>query len=396
MLQLCSPASILNSFGELAVTFDKMRLIRFVHACIKEANIGKSCLMSLFLKCRCLKPDGGFLSSEEVGRVCSRLIYMCKLVVYEWYDVNGDLVNLSADGLEGKGKNWPTLLYLLHHRATKEKKTVRKDPIFTEIDPGRIVKVDTLTIDVFKISTALEASLLKVDHLLKKLSFDADLTIEAGDVVDDNSIRTPGYRMKLRKPGQETRLLQAILARADLRERFVSGVDSNNVALWHRDEIWSYLALHDSLMKNLLFLTHLLSGMPGRATELATYTLANGRSKTRVVSFDGERIMFSVSYSKTNNMTGTTKFIARYLSPRVTTLLLREILFVRPLVLFFREIVDTESVTTYATYLWVAKGKKMEAEDIRNHFATLMVQYTKMDLTFSTYRHLMSYLKNYL
>lgn len=78
-------------------------------------------------------------------------------------------------------------------------------------------------------------------------------------------------------------------------------------------EVRRYLSQHSALMEDILFLVHLTSGMPGRATELATYTIANGASAGRAVIKSGKRICLSAQYSKTGNLGRSTEPVARYL-----------------------------------------------------------------------------------
>ena len=82
-------------------------------------------------------------------------------------------------------------------------------------------------------------------------------------------------------------------------------------------------------------------------------------------------------YSKTRHNTGSDKLLARFPAPEVMRLLLYYLALIRPLeVTFAAELYGEEASKEYSTYLWMQRGKIMDAHactDILRHFTDLFL-----------------------
>jgi hypothetical protein len=229
--------------------------------------------------------------------------------------------------------------------------------------------------------------------MVESLCFDSPAILDVGTLVDCASVRELNYGLMANNDQHAVHLLTIILNDVTLRRRLVSAVSANGVVTWNDDEVRRYLSNHSSLMENILFLVHLTSGMPGRATELATYTIANGASVCRAVIKSGKRVCLSAQYSKTDNLRRSTEPVARYLDEEISSLLVQELLVIRPLVIFISKSINHGSLEEMGRYLFVADGKKMDAADIRSVFASKIVSFSGQAVNFSQFRHLAKYIQ---
>jgi hypothetical protein len=91
-----------------------------------------------------------------------------------------------------------------------------------------------------------------------------------------------------------------------------------------------YLEKFYLFVELLLNLVHIGGGMPARATELTPYRLRSTGNDDRSVFWYGNHVYIFSKYNKSSSITGRNRPIARFLDPRLSQLLLKDIFFVRP------------------------------------------------------------------
>ena len=162
---------------------------------------------------------------------------------------------------------------------------------------------------------------------------------------------------------------------------------------WDIERIHSYLHDYHVFMAKMLLLIHLNSGMPARATELATYSLVDCGDIPRTMRYQDGRIFFAPTHNKSDWRMNETKNVCRFLDDAATRLLLVDSLIVRPFVEMLIFIDMPDKVTAYRQYLFVGpRNDPIQPEYIRSKFHRLFKHYSNgIPLHFIELRHAMKY-----
>ena len=234
---------------------------------------------------------------------------------------------------------------------------------------------------------AARNALSKCRELLGQLTFGMELPFDLNNIVDDMSCRTPGYSLGLGTTVEERKkssraLLVVLLSNPEIRSRFLD--EENN---WNREEMSLYLNLYSEYIDSLFLLIHLTSGQPARGTEIATLTIANGPTGHRSVMWYKGRMLLLCHYSKLSSQANNSRAVARFLDASGSKVLLLDLLFVRPLVCIFAQLLGMNPRSVYQLQLFVHNGVKMTKTKIYNHFSSAFLEHSGKPLKFSEYRH---------
>jgi superfamily II DNA/RNA helicase len=137
-------------------------------------------------------------------------------------------------------------------------------------------------------------------------------------------------------------------------------------------------------------LIHLTSGQPARAEEIGSILLINTSDGTgRSFYFVHGTIMLLQVYHKGRNYLNHEKRIARFLPTALTELLLKYLLFVRPVERFFAGMLydGSDAVSLYGTHLLVSKGRVCNGEFVCNAFKAHSLMEMGIPLGIADYRH---------
>lgn len=145
-----------------------------------------------------------------------------------------------------------------------------------------------------------------------------------------------------------------------------------------------------AILDKLLTLVHLVSGMPARGTELATYTVTTGISP-RTVQFGKNTVMIVQTTGKTDSWQPRTRVILRFLDVRSAELLLAYLSLVRPVEVSILKQLRPNSTQAADTAhaLFIRNGRRMTDDDIRTTIASVLETCLGFSLNMSTLRHVM-------
>jgi hypothetical protein len=224
-----------------------------------------------------------------------------------------------------------------------------------------------------------------ISSAIDKLKLGLPITVNTALIRDDLSETRPGFMFGYNGPEKlnySHALLMFIMSSEKLRDKYCTrkGFVEHSVVKW--------LTKYDNLERKILLLIHLLSGLPARGTELATYKLRNGPSCLRSVYVEDGRIFFMPIYNKTRNVSRKNKFIVRFMDSRSSQLILEDIILLRPLAAAFNRSLDRNVNNIYESEFFVLSGRVMTDEKIRETFSEQFNRYCKSPLLFSSYRQL--------
>lgn len=200
-----------------------------------------------------------------------------------------------------------------------------------------VVKVDSLVIRLEGLKTGLQELLCSIEKSVRELKLGLEVVISPGQVEDQLWNRSPNYMMRYRMTGTDISsdmvLLAHILKSAKLREKYFEA-DGETL---RQSKTSAWMLKYDDLQARIFLLVHLVSGMPGRATELVSYRRKNGADglSLRSVYYQEERVFFVPWHNKSNNSAGKQRSLARFLDKRTSLILLEDLFFLRPVAAVF-------------------------------------------------------------
>ena len=162
-------------------------------------------------------------------------------------------------------------------------------------------------------------------------------------------------------------------------------------AIWKTDRLKQYQKSYDSFLKLLMCLIHVGSGMPARASELATYSRIDSKTTSRTLRFELNRVFFQPFHNKTNWIQNNTKQIARFLDPILSRIVLIDSLLIRPFMNGVYQKLNSSSACPYLEQYFVSKGTPISADLIRKTFTSTFGKYFNTFFTISEYRHVVKY-----
>lgn len=352
------------------------------------------CIAVMFLRVKCLKIDGRLMNAEDLGRKCAQVEYAMKAVFLEWHRVTD---SISAFGenvklVDGSSPRCAMALFTLHSQASRQAQVSLEVGFITDIHDGMDVNVDGVVVNRNIAITVYHNVWDNLEAMHEELLMGCPFKVKPMDVIDDLSSLKVDYCISLRSCDHNMILIEHIMGNPRLLEKYC--FVNEQAVIWKKSPLLAFLDRYDEAVELLLMFVHIGSGMPARAPELNTYTIRNGRFYSKTLCYDGESVFFMPFYSKTNSVTGLDRPVCRAMSPTCSTLILRDILILRPFAVFCAtNVLTLAQADIYDRYLWVKKGAQFTDDQVRNTFADLFYKFSGgKPLNFSKYRHYIKHL----
>lgn len=373
-------------------TFSKRRVVSLMRSLFTEKIGAEGTILVAYLRAKSLRSDCRLVTAEEMGRICSRLIYGMKVFHYLWHSQMGKLEDMSSAGIDGVGNSFPSFLFKMQSKATSEGKDRRRDPNIIDVVPGKIVKIGLVEVALER----FQDGIISIQDAIKALLHDLATGYWIADLMacveDSASNRIHGYAMTHKDQLASVKIIEHIVSSPALKRQWIKEIAGDGVIRWNEVMAGQYLQKYDKLCRLMLVLVHLASGMPARAPELATYTLTNGPSSQRSVMFTGRRIFFVTEYSKTNNIIRGGRRIARIMDEESSQFIVQDLLYIRPFVRVLMTYIKHGVPSDYQRYYFVHGGRQMSTDEIRVFFAKEILDHSGQSVSFSQYRHIAKYM----
>jgi hypothetical protein len=131
----------------------------------------------------------------------------------------------------------------------------------------------------------------------------------------------------------------------------------------------------------------MLVGLPARASEfvLSTYDTPS-HGQPRSMYFTGHEVLLLQSYAKQQAVTDHGVMVPRFLSVKVSQMLVDYFAFVRPLEILYCHTLGPEALLAYEEKIFVIRGTPMSAHQFQDSFFTHMLTYADADVGIRKYR----------
>lgn len=138
------------------------------------------------------------------------------------------------------------------------------------------------------------------------------------------------------------------------------------------------------LLKTLLLLVHLSSGLPARASELATIKITNVPGGQRSIFLSSGTIAVIISYNKSSTSNG----IARFLPVPVAEVLFHYLVYIRPLQVHMADSIGKATLArSLRTFLFVGTEREMDGPAIIHTWRAANTRFNGTSLSIAAYRH---------
>lgn len=323
------------------------------------------------------------------------MIYLCRLAVMRYVDLLPEEERRyeirRAPGLVTVDNyNVFSTLCQLTALAKTDAESRPRPPAIQKLGDGQFKILATTAeackgdfIDTFSEATrAVGSSIEKLLMGLRPPESFPDLYEDLGDV--SNGFRFRAHKHPATAKLMEDALMHHVIGSDPLYKRFFDGQGK-----MIRSAVEELIRDYDEYMEAMLMVVHLGSGLPARATELASLQRINGPSSKRGMFFYNKLVGFMPSHNKTNSLTQKNRSIARFLPAEATRLFLIDQLVIRPFVILASKLTGLNPNSVYDTHIWVKSGEALSAERIRRIIAIGFNRYGKISgsVTFAAYRH---------
>lgn len=279
--------------------------------------------------------------------------------------------------------------YFLVIRAARESVAHRD----TEWIPGsgfQSLAVDGVVVHLEGLRTTYTAALAHAAQIYSTVFLGFTSTCKVGELPqDDWSSRTAGLGVVTSRntalASRRVDLFNHITQTPSLHAQWFSARSVSNL---RDDAPLKWMAAAHKLEEALFFLIHLTSGLPARATELATYKYVNTRFDQRSV-FCGMGTLCLVSrYWKGRSITSQDHPAPRFLPRPVAQLLLDYLVYVRPLEVMLSQRRGEARAVMLSTYLFTSRVGEADDTHLRAVWLRLYGQFNSgQQLTLGAFRH---------
>lgn len=208
---------------------------------------------------------------------------------------------------------------------------------------------------------------------------------------DDFSNHGVGYYFALNPANQfgdaGTILYNAIIGSPILRGKFQFGHELGTLKA-SPSRIRGYFGTADAFRLDLMAAIHLTYGGPARGTELASALFANTDTQVRDVRVIAGRLALTISYNKTNAITGTTNQVVRILPHCVSELVLQYLTIVRPFeIVLDRILYPADRHPLVLSHLFFANRALVPTAVFSDHLQKAFALFGVSGVNTSKYRH---------
>lgn len=376
---------------------------KLLMAVIRERAVYGESISTNFLKLMAKKPGGGcYQPVSEISRLASKMIYIYKAVCVT------EVACLGTSEQFARFPEFKTFVTIdnfnsfsnicyIQGVANKVSRSESAAPcVVIGSDPNTIiVKGRQLTISEFRLafSTAVE----NCKRMLEMLKLGLPTILEKSKIFDDITDGGEGSRVKYGDADEDFEirkaLLEHIVSEPALTEKYISHVRDRRI-VFRETAMLEYLEMYDRYIEYLFIVIHMGSGLPSRAPELLTATIEGGKSGLRSLYYLDGSLFLRLLYGKSNSRTRSSRSIARFLDEDVSSMLLEDIFFVRPLVIRFAIDLSSDDGLRYKTNLLVIDRKLLSERNLYDLFEKKFSELSGKMLNFSSYRQLAKFLGN--
>ena len=368
-----------------------------------------SMLMLLFVRFWCKNSNGSLQHPNNIARICSKLIYLCKLTLLLELDTFPDYSFVQK------------VAYIKRNRVFALENGCYNRGILTRIRSdawacnsnseiiGRIsipdlnrrfdIVYDGVLLKLVSLQNVFYVAYSKCMELQHKILDGLNAGIDLSKIVDHFSNNAFGYGFKYTENANvQLEIASALLLHLNSTGKineYVHAIHDDSI-IWNTQKAKQVLTLYDNFIENLLLVVHIGSGIPARGSELATYSIVNGESSSRTVRIMDNLVYFLPSYNKTRQLTVKDRIIARFLDSKCSKLVAIDILIVRPFISKLAVCIYGSIGTVYLKNLFVLKGISLTGEKIGCIFVNLFARYAGVHISISEYRDIAKYYCNML
>ncbi|KAG2134990.1 hypothetical protein BD769DRAFT_1352930 [Suillus cothurnatus] len=235
-----------------------------------------------------------------------------------------------------------------------------------------------------KLVEAWESSVLKGVHI--RIDYDS--------IADDLTNKDVGYSFLSDQRNscfaRRDRLLRAFFTNTRLFSHFA--VVRQGEIIWNRAALTKWLQDYADFHSLLLLRCEMLSGAPGRGTELTAMTYRNTRTRpTRNLVLLGKHITMLCLYSKTSALTGKDKLIPHSLDTITGDILIQDLALARPFAEFAASICfpnHTHIMELYRQHIFIRFDRLFNSSDLSSVMTQHSLPFLHYNLTINSWRHI--------
>jgi hypothetical protein len=158
--------------------------------------------------------------------------------------------------------------------------------------------------------------------------------------------------------------------------------------VWNQEAVFNYLRACDEFHEHFLSLLHLTVGQPLRGEEASSLLLnKSANSISRSVYWHNGQILFLQTYHKGASKSGQGKYVARFVAPEHTRLVLTYLAIIRPFQWSLaKTCFNEEQAALYSHCLFVMNGKQVTGTKYSGILRDMFIKYTDMPIGVADYR----------
>ncbi|KAG2045911.1 hypothetical protein BDR06DRAFT_1000782 [Suillus hirtellus] len=221
-----------------------------------------------------------------------------------------------------------------------------------------------------------------------------EIRIDYEFLADDPTNRNVGYSFLTDERNEcfsrRDRLLEAFFNNEKILEHFA--VVGEGELIWNRGKLIEWLQNYTELHSLILLRCEMLSGSPGRGTELTAMMYRNTSTRTtRNLVILGNHVTMLCRYSKTSTLTGQDKLIPHSLDAVTSDILIQDLALARPFAEFAAHICfpdDKAMKDRYRNQLFVNFKKSFDSTNLSTVMTRYSVPHLSYGLTINSWRHI--------
>lgn len=398
--------SIANLINSLRETPSKRQIFALLSAVIRENpnDCEDSTMIGiLFIRFFCRKPiDSSLCQPAEITTFCSKFIYLIKLTVLnevmELPDYRARQVYLAKNSKLATGApfNLKRRIQFIRTDAFEAALGSKFHPAITIpdlLDPYRII-YNSIPLSSRNIQQAYSEALKRASEIQRIILHGCDPLIIYSQIQDKTICTVDGYCMTYGPSKSSNMKMKSSIIYHLERTNQLSAFGHEDLLgnfQWNCAIAKNLVKLYDQFIEMLILIIHLGSGMPARGTELATYTICNTRTSSRVAYFLGKRVYFLCLYNKTNNFFGTSRPIARFLDETASRIFLIDYFIIRPFIALLAKSLNQNENNIYMQKVFIYNGKRLDSEGISSLFTRNFGLLSGASIKFHEYRQIATY-----
>ncbi|KAG2045750.1 hypothetical protein BDR06DRAFT_1015331 [Suillus hirtellus] len=236
----------------------------------------------------------------------------------------------------------------------------------------------------------------------KKVLVGLNIRVNYQDIADDNTNHDVGYSFLSDRRNacfaDRDRFLKALTGEKELFSRFA--VVRNGHLIWNMGTLMGWLRDYAEFQKLVLLRCEMLSGAPGRGTELTAMTYRNTKACTgRNLVMLGKNLTMLRTYHKSGALSGMDKLIPHSIDGVTGDLIIQDLALTRP----FAEVaahncyLDRPAIKEmYQTHLFVNNNKLFNTDQLTATMARISIPFLGFGLGVNSWRHISTAFKRKL